>query len=201
MTLDQLAIKHGTDKSSLHHNYCDIYEQYFAPYKDEPIKFVEIGFGGYEYPDRGGESLSMWCEYFTQADIHCIELHQKIYVPIDVCFHNVSQVHASVVDICKGTHIVIDDGGHTAPLVTKSFELIWPVLARGGIYVIEDVETSYGEYGNWAGGAPLGDHNHPTGINLCKWLVDNVNCKYNGAIDEQVKSIHFHSNVVIIKKK
>lgn len=47
--LDQLAIKHGTDKSSLHHDYCDIYERLFLHLKDENIVFIEAGVGGYGF--------------------------------------------------------------------------------------------------------------------------------------------------------
>jgi len=74
MSLDTLAIKYGTDKSSLHHNYTPIYEQYFADKRNSPITLVEIGFGGYEFYDRGGQSARMWKEYFYKGRIISIDL-------------------------------------------------------------------------------------------------------------------------------
>ena len=61
--LSQLAIKHGTDKWG-HHFYTDKYEDILKHLKEAEIKLLEIGVGGYEFPDRGGGSLRMWKEYF-----------------------------------------------------------------------------------------------------------------------------------------
>lgn len=200
-TLDDLAIRTGTDKSSAHHNYAVIYEQYFKHLQHESILFIECGIGGYEYPERGGEGLRMWREWFTKARIIGIDIHKKDFAIPGVEIIQCSQDNEYMSEICEGANVFIDDGGHTSPLVTKTFGLVWPVLAAGGIYVIEDIETSYGSYGNWADAAPLNDYNYPTGINLCRSIIDHVNCKYSGAHDMQVESVHFHKNVVIIKKK
>ena len=58
MNLDHYALKHGTDKSSIHHNYTAVYEKYFRPIKEDKVKVLEIGV-------LYGASLKMWNEICT----------------------------------------------------------------------------------------------------------------------------------------
>lgn len=39
--------------------------------------------------------------------------------------------------------IIIDDGSHMVRHVIASFEALFPYLRRGGLYIIEDLHTSY----------------------------------------------------------
>src|SRR4051794_15880203 len=39
--------------------------------------------------------------------------------------------------------IVVDDGSHQPPHVIESFQILFPMLVDGGVYVIEDIQTSY----------------------------------------------------------
>ena len=43
MTLDELAIKYKTDKSSLLHNYTEKYDRHFSHLREKDIKVLEIG--------------------------------------------------------------------------------------------------------------------------------------------------------------
>lgn len=38
--------------------------------------------------------------------------------------------------------IVLDDGGHTYQQQLTSFQALWPSVASGGLYVIEDLQVS-----------------------------------------------------------
>ena len=40
-------------------------------------------------------------------------------------------------------HVIIDDGSHINEHAITSFRTLFPYLADGGIYVIEDINTSY----------------------------------------------------------
>jgi len=53
----------GSDKV-YGHSFIPIYETYFKSLRKKPLNILEIGIGGYEDPNSGGESLLMWAEYF-----------------------------------------------------------------------------------------------------------------------------------------
>jgi 8-demethyl-8-alpha-L-rhamnosyltetracenomycin-C 2'-O-methyltransferase len=78
VTLDELANKHLTDKGSQYpggsrHGYADIYDpQYLSKWRDEPIRFLEIGIS--LEPTWGGQSVNMWYEYFTKAEIFTMDI-------------------------------------------------------------------------------------------------------------------------------
>src|ERR1700688_2245107 len=61
--LNRLALLFGTDKWGCHW-YTQHYERYFGSLKKKRLNLLEIGVGGYENPDEGGESLRMWKAYF-----------------------------------------------------------------------------------------------------------------------------------------
>lgn len=203
MTLGQLAIKHGTDKSSKYHNYAVIYESYFKHLQHEPILFVECGIGGYENPNAGGQSLRMWREWFTKAKIMGTDINAKKFKIENVLTVQCSQDNEQVMPVvCQDATIFIDDASHVNPLTIKTFELVWPVLAPGAFYVIEDIESSWCDAEGWAKGcSDITDMTTKTSVNLCRELINNLNYKYTKAPDIGIESIHFHKNVVIIKKK
>jgi len=67
--LADLARQYGTDKVPK----CPIYERYFEILRDKDINFLEIGIGGYDNPNAGGESLRMWKAYFAKAHIYGLD--------------------------------------------------------------------------------------------------------------------------------
>lgn len=64
--------------------------------------------------------------------------------------------------------IIIDDGGHTMNQQKISMISLLPLVRSGGLYIIEDLETSYiSSYG--------GDYwNSTTTISLIKSFVDEI---------------------------
>lgn len=203
MTLDALALKHGTDKSSAHHNYAVIYEQYFKHLQHEPILFVTAGIGGYENTNIGGHCLRMWREWFTKARIIGIDLYKKSFAIPGVEIMQCSQDNEYMSEICRGANIFIDDASHRNPLTLKTFDLVWPVLAPSAFYVIEDVESSWCTADGWAQGCsdPY-DYNAKTAFNLAVHLANGIQYSHKELESRKdVESVHFHKNVVIIKKK
>src|SRR5580704_12849542 len=61
-SLNALGVMHGTDKSSLYHDYLPLYESFLAPIRYTPVRVLEIGVGG-------GASLRMWADYFEDPTI------------------------------------------------------------------------------------------------------------------------------------
>ena len=64
--------------------------------------------------------------------------------------------------------IIIDDGGHRIEQQTTSFNHLLPRVQSGGIYVIEDLHSSYMEF--YGGGF----QKNFTTIELIKRLVDDL---------------------------
>lgn len=209
MILDQIAIKHGTDKSSKHHGYCRYYEQHLNPLRDQRITLLEIGYGGYAYADRGGESACTWHEYFPLANIVSVDLYEKTNLlkssryrffqgsQDDECFLK------SVIQEIGAPDVFIDDGSHRCDLTLRTFEIVFPLLKSKGWYIIEDTETSYSP-AEWARGtADSNDFTFPHPVNLGRKLINDINQKYIGNYTPQyeVSEIHFYQNIIFIKKK
>ncbi len=204
--LSELALKHHTDKWN-HHWYTDHYHRHLQHFRQSKIKLLEIGVGGYEYPDRGGQSLRMWSEYFPEASIFGIDFFDKSGLgPID----RVKILKGSQEDIpflkevynqMGGMHVVIDDGSHKCNHITTSFMFLFPLLDTNGIYIIEDTETSYWE--DFGGSFNL--HKKNTTINFFKELIDGQNYMTIPdypvtPINMNIKSITFYRNLIIIEK-
>lgn len=208
-TLAELAIKYKSDKHG-HHDYCNTYEQYFAPLKNEVFTFIELGIGGYEYPDRGGAGLKMWYDYFPNARIVGVDKFIKKGLSNDrTAIYQGSQADPQlfngidgIIDIEGRPRIVIDDASHMNGLTIQSFELLFPQLQDGGIYVVEDIESSWWEEHDFDGCRNREDMHAPTTINYFRKLLNEVSSKYNGEPEKfGIKSVHFYSNLIIILKK
>src|SRR5450432_4049187 len=64
-------MKHGTDKVSTH-KYHHMYQKYFEPMRDQPLKMLEIGLGC-DMNYGPGASYYTWLEYFPNVDLYYIE--------------------------------------------------------------------------------------------------------------------------------
>lgn len=217
MTLDELFIKFGSDKSSQHHNYSPTYEKIFASFKDKNIMLLELGIGGYHYEDRGGGCLKAFEQYFSKASIVGLDIYEKVFLDSDriatyICSQDdESNLNFLIEEVMGKPDIVIDDASHINSKTIKSFEILFPRLEQGGIYIIEDVETSY-----WneiaSDGTDFQGGTHPdTIMNYMKELCDIVNYEHcNGRVKfrqvhlkfgDMIKSISFHSGLIVIEKK
>jgi hypothetical protein len=207
MTLDQISIKYGTDKSSKHHGYCNAYEKHLGAYRENQITLLEIGYGGYHYPDRGGESARMWLDYFTSAKIISVDLYEKVRLPQTDRFEFINASQDDTEALTKvmaqnNPDIIIDDASHTCPLTMETFNILFPLLKPGGWYIIEDIEGSF--FPGWASGTmDYDDFKFPHPVNIGRQLINDVNARYipNFCAAYPVESIHFHSNIIFINKK
>jgi len=145
-------------------NFLDIYEQYFSPFKNKPINFLEIGV------QKGG-SLKIWKEYFPNAQVYGIDIkpdtkrfeEKRIHILIGN-----QEDSKFTTDLCN-FDIIIDDGGHQQHEQINSLKLLWNHVNPKGLYIIEDICTAY-----WSAfGGGYGNPN--TSISFVKNLIDNVN--------------------------
>lgn len=171
--LTLFAIRNGTDKFG-YHDYTPNYHSLFARFRNQAIRVLEIGVGGYGEEDRGGESLATWRDYFPLARIVGLDIQKKVLdLGPRVRIVQGSQVDAGflaqVVAEEGPFDLIIDDGSHQNDHVIESFKLLFPTLAPGGIYAVEDTQTAFfpGQ-----GGGP--DLQQPNSIGFFKQLLDRV---------------------------
>jgi cephalosporin hydroxylase len=131
----------GTDKGPCCHNYTELYERLFFPWKDQPIKLFEIGIAG-------GGSLKMWQSYFPQARIFAVDILPKAEFDNDrvktliADQANRDQLQAAINVSGGDIDVLIDDGGHTMEQQQVSLGFLFRHVKPAGYYVIEDVHTS-----------------------------------------------------------
>lgn len=169
----------GTDKLS--HGYLPWYQRHLGHMTLRKLLVFEIGVGAephqpYSSPAPGG-SLRMWRDYFCRSRIVGIDIEEKlVQLGRRVQFRRADQsdpqqIHAIVKELGV-PDIVIDDGSHIGPHVRASFDALFPLLRRGGWYVIEDLATSYSpEYG---GQRPAPD---ATAVGLLRELASDVQAR------------------------
>lgn len=206
--LKKLALLHGSDKWGAHW-YAKHYEQHFRPLRNQRLNILEIGIGGEARPNSGGASLRMWADFFPRGTVHGIDLHDKSFLQSDrIKIYQGSQADADflqrVIGEIGAPEIIIDDGSHRNEHVLTTFNILFPLLADDGIYVIEDTQTSY-----WPEeGGSSDDLNAPhTSMALLKSLTDGLNHAefirpgyVPTYFDRHVVSVHFYHNLVFIYK-
>lgn len=147
-SLDEIGVKHNTDKSSESHDYLKHYEEVLSPYKDQPITIMELGVGAVS---NLGKSVFTWREYFTQANIVGVDKKEvsrtvageRLAIEIGDCGH---PDFLSTVAMKYQPDIIIDDASHKWSHQILSFEYMFPHLQPNGIFIMEDLGTSFEPY-------------------------------------------------------
>ncbi len=206
--LDEMAKEAGTDKSSQFHDYMHMYAHEFTRFKDLPIRFLEIGLWE-------GSSAKLWENYFPKAELHFIDISLDAvkFKSGRSHYHRYNQEDPEdlqrFLEVVPGPFdIIVDDGGHTARQQLTSFSFLFPRVSSGGIYVIEDLHSSY-----WGGTGP------GSTIHFLKALIDQVNfigARTGRASQEEVpqevvsemtfyrseiRSVSFSSSVAVIERR
>jgi hypothetical protein len=206
-SLQELALAMRTDKEGAH-RYTAAYERHIARFRQQPVTLLEIGIGGYSNQARGGASLRMWKAYFPAGTIIGLDIEDK------------SQFAEERITILQGDQgdraflrdlatrygpfeIVIDDGSHRSEHVIASFEALFPHVRDGGVYVVEDLQTSY-----WEKFGGSGRPNAPgTSMTLLQRLTDGLNYAefdipdYEPTYtDVSITSVAFYHNIAFIEK-
>lgn len=177
-TLDRLAIEYGTDKSSEKHNYCVKYEKYLPFKRHEQINILEIGI-------LDGKSLLTWKEYFYRANILGIDINpnckkfEEPRIQVVIGSQDDGNFLSRTWQQYGPFDMILDDGSHMNEHVIYSFEHLFGSVKSGGVYVIEDVATSYFP---WYGG---GLNDPKSMMEYFKKLADDVNFRGVENIDDQ----------------
>ena len=174
--LVKIAIKYNTSKitdpETCH--YCSFYDNHFRHIKNRKLKILEIGV-------KNGDSLLMWKEYFKNSLIFGLEYNPDPLLEFDhdrikifIGDQSDLSVLGHVTAEAGPFDIIIDDASHMMDHQQISFDYLFKnSLKDDGIYVIEDLATSYWE--KWGGG--LGADGST--IEFLKKLVDGVNYRFH----------------------
>lgn len=235
--MDSIALSVGTVKASFqgnitHNNggvnYTYIYPKYFAHLRHNRINFLEIGI-------FKGQSVRLWEQYFPNAELHFIDIEERKHV-IEY-FSARSQYH--FIDNKDSERLrkfalafgpfdfIVDDADHSMLGQITSFEVLFPFVKPGGIYIIEDLFTSYSRIYNYEltriekdyHGLPAGPG---TTIQYLKNLVDDIYyvSKRNGLANfgnvsgifpemysnmsyyaKHIEAIHFYDSICFVLKR
>jgi hypothetical protein len=183
-------------------HYFDIYDRHFSPYRHKKVTIVE--FGVYH-----GGSLQMWKHYFGRRariigiDINpeCKKLEEKqveIYIgdQEDRTFLRELREKIGPIDV------LIEDGGHSMGQQIATFEELFPAIKNGGIYLVEDLHTSYWkEYGG-------GYRKAGTFIEYAKNLIDQMHAWHShdkkrlkvDAYTKQIRGMHVYDSIIVFDK-
>jgi hypothetical protein len=151
----------------------------------------------------------MWRTYFPNAHIYGIDIQDKR--PHDerrIKTLKGSQIDdgflEKVVSEVGQFDIIIDDGSHLNEHVLHTFKSLFPLMSDNGIYVIEDVQTSYWDS---AGGSSSNLNRLDTTMGFFKQLTDGLNyAEYEHTdykptyFDEHIIAMHFYHNIIFIQK-
>lgn len=187
------------------HHYFEIYERFLSCFKNKYPIILEIGLW------QGG-SCEMWNDYFQgkclihgiDNNLSCLEIPAKLGVRnIEVDIGDQGSIDFWNSFFLKYPDLkidfIVDDGGHTMEQQIQTFKSTFPRLKNGGVYICEDVHTSYmKEYGG-------GDDCFDTFVNYSKKYVDKINSFHNNinfdsGILDNVKSVHYYDSVVVFEK-
>jgi hypothetical protein len=183
-------------------HYFDIYERHLSPFKGKDVTMLEIGVS------HGG-SLQMWKDYFGSAsEIYGVDINpecKKFEEPGIRIFIGSQSDRSFLKELVRELprpDIIIDDGGHMMKQQIISFQELYDHLKEGGVYICEDLHTSY-----WLshGGAY---RRKSSFIEYSKGLIDRINAWHsrqkNLIPDKYTKTIyglHFYDSVLVIDKK
>ncbi len=217
-TLAELYESHTgkvSDKWSL---YLTEYDRLFAPYREQPVRLLEIGI-------QNGGSLEIWAQYFEQAsslvgcDINpdCAGLrYDDPCISVVVGDANLEMIQASILELSPEFDIIVDDGSHTSSDIVRSFANYFPKLVEGGVFVAEDLHCSY--WSDFGGGlfdpySSMAFFKRLSDIlNLEHWGVDRgradvlrgifseYNCFLSEADLAEIHSVEFVNSMCVVRK-
>ena len=137
--LDEIGVRCHTDKCSYDHNYLNKYEFFLRHWQQDSFNLLELGV-------YMGSSERMWKEYFPKAQIYGVDIDRECLV------YEEDRIHILEADLSKQAEleklkdiqprIIVDDASHFWSHQILALFTLFDTLPSGGIYIIEDLETS-----------------------------------------------------------
>ena len=140
--LSSLAEKYTTDKHYGHDFFDNVYQFEFDKIKESAKKVVELGV-------HEGQSINIWREFFTNAEIIGIDFEMNRaniddFNRVKLLEFNVN-VGNTLIEFSNDNvdiDLFIDDGSHAMKDQQVVLAKLFKSIKSGGIYILEDLHTS-----------------------------------------------------------
>jgi hypothetical protein len=186
------------------HHYFEVYERHFRPFKGVDVCFMEIGV-------YHGGSIQFWKNYFGKnSKIFGLDINPecKKFEHGNVKIFTGSQEDRQFLRKLRAElpplDIVLDDGGHTMKQQIATFEEIFPHVKQDGLFVVEDIHTSYWrKYGG-------GYKRKGSFIEYSKNFIDYLHALYPIAqrhglqpneFSKSTFGLHYYPGILVIEKR
>lgn len=150
-----------------YHGYHRIYPWYLSHFRTSQVNLLEIGL-------NRTESLRLWKNYFSNLNLYGIDIDEKKFDSENVSLFKVDQsdeeqLNEFIEKVPVDFTIIIDDGSHVPEHQILTLSLLWKKLIPGGVYIIEDIETSY-----WGKSIQYGYSFNAHRINVLKEIISGI---------------------------
>ena len=206
-------------------HYLELYEKYFGNLTDKELSILELGI--FE-----GHSLEYFSRLFPNSRVFGVDINKRkrTFSNDRVTMYQGAQQDPALYQRIMAENgitqfdVIIDDCSHIGSLTLDSFNILYPFLTPGGLYIIEDWGTGYWE--KWPDGRKFeiqnhlqrtgmvaGEHytrfkNHNYGMpGIIKQLVDEVAmrdiaCVHGLHIEAspKIEYLHIYPGIVFMRK-
>ncbi len=184
-------------------HYFEPYERHFAKFRGKEVNILEFGVS------EGG-SLQMWKNYFgPKANILGVDINpdcqglEEDQVKIMIGDQEDRKFLQEIARAMPRIDVLIDDGGHTMKQQINTFEELFPHVDKNGVYLCEDLHTSYWE--KWGGGVKRAG----TFIEYSKDFIDYIHGWHSkdqqalsvSPFTRTVHSLHYYDSILVIEKR
>lgn len=184
-------------------HYFAIYDKHFSRFRKKEIIILEFGVS------HGG-SLQMWRDYFgKKTRIIGVDINPECKnfegpgVEIYIGSQEDREFLRGLIKKIGPVDIIIDDGGHTMLQQITTFEETYSAVKDNGVYLIEDLHTSY--WGEFGGGlrkqGTFIEHSKDLIDQLYAWHSrDQESLKIDG-FTKHTASMHFYDSIIVFEKQ
>lgn len=204
---EENAMKHSDENR----HYGAIYEKWFCSKRKDIKNVLEIGV------HKGG-ALRSWARYFYCAKVYGVDIKDKFNTDKEYDKSRVQFKLGSAVDeqfMLKAYpkvefDVIIDDASHMVEHQRATFDIMFQRVAPGGVYIVEDVHTSY--WPEFNGGYKRKNNF----VEIAKNLADMVNFRaYKKSdrareykvskevtwLEKNIESVSFYRGLCFIERK
>ena len=226
-TLDEIGIALNTDRASLFkdpvdgemkvgNDYLRHYDHNISSLRHEPALLIEMGIG---YGDGAGSSIDMWEEYFTHRRMRIVAAGMEARhlsragdrVAIEVGDYGSAEFFETLGSKYANADLVIDDASHYWIDQIAALRGLFKYIKPGGLYIIEDIGTSFNEPVRAIYGEPSGSDAYAFVLALSTRLVGHrathpldatlPDCSGDIALLDAIDSVQMTRGTVMIRKK